>query len=82
MSNNNEAKNKESISKTLIVALAVSLISAFFVAGAAIGLKPIQVQNQQLDKQKNILQIAGLLSVEDSANPEKNSANLVENMFF
>ena len=81
MSNNNDAKNKESISKTLIVALAVSLISAFFVAGAAIGLKPIQVQNQQLDKQKNILQIAGLLSVEDSANPEKNSANLVENMF-
>lgn len=72
------SNNKESINKTLIVALVVSLVSAVFVAGAAIGLKPIQAQNQQLDKQKNILQIAGLLS---SENAEKNSANLVENMF-
>lgn len=74
------SNNKESISKTLIVALSVSLISAIFVAGAAVGLKPIQVQNQQLDKQKSILQIAGLLDT-SSDNAENNSANLVENMF-
>ncbi len=84
--NNNETnKNKESVSKTLIVALVVSLISAVFVAGAAVGLKPIQIQNQQLDKQKSILQIAGLLDAtndnDNNTNTENNSANLVENIF-
>ena len=52
--------NKESTSKTLMVALAVSLVSSVFVAGAAVSLKPIQVENRQLDKQRSILSIAGI----------------------
>jgi len=51
---------KESTSRTLLVALAVSLVSSVFVAGAAVSLKPVQIENRQLDKQRSILSIAGL----------------------
>ncbi|HQZ01356.1 MAG TPA: Na(+)-translocating NADH-quinone reductase subunit C [Thauera sp.] len=51
---------KESTSRTLLVALAVSLVSSVFVAGAAVSLKPVQIENRQLDKQRSILAIAGL----------------------
>ena len=52
--------NKESISRTLTVALAVSLVSSVFVAGAAVSLKPLQTQNRLLDKQRSIAAIAGM----------------------
>lgn len=52
--------NKESTGRTLLVALAVSLVSSVFVAGAAVSLKPEQIENRQLDKQRSILSIAGL----------------------
>ncbi len=52
--------NKESTSKTVMVALAVSLVSSVFVAGAAVSLKPVQVENRLLDKQRSILSIAGI----------------------
>lgn len=51
---------KESTGRTLLVALAVSLVSSVFVAGAAVSLKPEQIENRQLDKQRSILSIAGL----------------------
>mgnify|MGYP003423478085 FL=1 len=52
--------NKESTLRTLTVATLVCLVCSVFVAGAAIALKPIQVENRQLDKQRSILAIAGL----------------------
>lgn len=52
--------NKESTSRTLMVALAVSLVSSVFVAGAAVTLKPLQTQNRLLDKQRSIAAIAGM----------------------
>jgi Na+-transporting NADH:ubiquinone oxidoreductase subunit C len=52
--------NKESTSRTLFVALAVSLVASVFVAGSAVALKPTQVENRLLDKQRSILAIAGL----------------------
>ncbi|THF62927.1 Na(+)-translocating NADH-quinone reductase subunit C [Pseudothauera nasutitermitis] len=52
--------NKESTSRTLLVALAVSLVSSVFVAGAAVSLKPLQIQNKLLDKQRSIASIAGM----------------------
>ena len=52
--------NKESTTRTLMVALAVSLVSSVFVAGAAVSLKPVQIENRLLDKQRSILSIAGL----------------------
>lgn len=52
--------NKESTVRTLTVAVLVCLVCSVFVAGAAVALKPTQVENRQLDKQRSILAIAGL----------------------
>ncbi|MCL2076289.1 MAG: Na(+)-translocating NADH-quinone reductase subunit C [Betaproteobacteria bacterium] len=54
------SSNKESIVRTLIVALSVSLVASVFVAGSAVTLKPLQQQNSLLDKQRSILAIAGV----------------------
>ena len=50
----------ESTTRTLLVALVVSLVSSVFVAGSAVLLKPIQMENRLVDKQRNILTIAGI----------------------
>jgi Na+-transporting NADH:ubiquinone oxidoreductase subunit C len=54
------SSNKESTARTLLVALAVSLVSSVFVAGSAVYLKPVQQENSRLDKQRSILAIAGI----------------------
>jgi Na+-transporting NADH:ubiquinone oxidoreductase subunit C len=54
------SSNKESTARTLMVALVVSLVSSVFVAGAAVSLKPVQIENRLLDKQRSILAIAGI----------------------
>ena len=54
------SSQKESTARTLTVALLVCLVCSVFVAGAAIALKPTQVENRVLDKQRSILAIAGL----------------------
>lgn len=51
---------QESTARTLTVALLVCLVCSVFVAGAAVALKPTQVENRELDKQRSILAIAGL----------------------
>lgn len=53
--------DKDSFSGTLIVVLAVSLICSVVVAGAVVGLKPIQTAKKLQDKQSYILSVAGLL---------------------
>lgn len=53
--------NKDSVGGTLTVVVLLSLICSLIVAGAAVMLKPTQDIQKQLDKQKNILQAAGLL---------------------
>lgn len=54
------SSQKESTARTLTVALLVCLVCSVFVAGAAVALKPTQVENSLLDKQRSILAIAGL----------------------
>jgi Na+-transporting NADH:ubiquinone oxidoreductase subunit C len=54
------SNQKESTSRTLITALLVCLVCSIFVAGAAVALKPTQLENRLLDKQRSILAIAGL----------------------
>ncbi|WP_324734155.1 Na(+)-translocating NADH-quinone reductase subunit C [Pseudomonas paeninsulae] len=54
------SSQKESTARTLTVALLVCLVCSVFVAGAAVALKPTQVSNRLLDKQRSILAIAGL----------------------
>lgn len=55
------AAKKESVSRTIMVALLVCLACSVVVSVAAVSLKPLQTSNQLLDKQRNILMIAGLL---------------------
>ncbi|PJK14379.1 Na(+)-translocating NADH-quinone reductase subunit C [Lysobacteraceae bacterium NML07-0707] len=57
----------ESMRRTLSVALLVCLACSVVVAGAAVGLKSTQVANRQLDKQRNILSIAGLADADAPA---------------
>lgn len=55
------SKQPESTARVLTVAFLVCLVCSVFVAGAAVALKPTQVENRLLDKQRSILRIAGLL---------------------
>ena len=54
------SSQKESTARTLLVALLVCLVCSVLVAGAAVALRPTQIENALLDKQRNILAIAGL----------------------
>lgn len=65
------SSQKESTARTLMVALVVCLVCSVFVAGAAVALKPTQVENRQLDKQRSILAIAGLGEAEMSGKQVK-----------
>ncbi len=50
----------DSIKKTLLVTVVLSLICSVLVSAAAVLLKPVQDQNIKLDVQRNILAISGL----------------------
>ena len=51
----------DSRAKTLIVALLLCLVCSVIVSTAAVTLKPLQIANAELDRKRNILQVAGLL---------------------
>ena len=51
----------DSTQKTLIVALALCLVCSILVSTAAVKLQPLQKRNQELDRKKIILEVAGLL---------------------
>ena len=55
------ALSNDSKKKTFVVAIALCLVCAVFVASAAVFLRPLQIENQALDRQVNILEVAGLL---------------------
>ncbi|MBW7861157.1 MAG: Na(+)-translocating NADH-quinone reductase subunit C [Rhodocyclaceae bacterium] len=46
--------------KTLFVAIAVCLVCSVVVAAAAIGLRPLQAANQERDRIRNIVEVAGV----------------------
>lgn len=50
----------DSTPKTIAVAVGLCLFCSMIVSGAAVALKPVQIENQLLDKRRNILQVAGL----------------------
>ena len=58
------APKTDSVGRTLLVALFVSLVCSSLVASAAVVLKPRQVENAILDMRRNILQVAGLWAPE------------------
>ncbi|NWN91645.1 Na(+)-translocating NADH-quinone reductase subunit C [Marinobacter adhaerens] len=61
------AKAKETVSRTLLVALVLSIVFSVVVSTAAVVLRPLQVQNQNLDIKTNILSAAGMLNEGASA---------------
>ena len=50
----------DSIPKTVLVAVVLCLFCSMVVSFAAVNLKSFQLANKVRDKQKNILQVAGL----------------------
>lgn len=46
--------------KTSVLAIALCLVASVIVAGTAIELRPLQVQNKKMDKQSNLLLVAGI----------------------
>lgn len=54
------ASNNDSIKKTLSVVVGLSLVCSIVVSTAAVSLKDKQVFNAKLDKQSNIVSVAGL----------------------
>jgi len=71
----------DSLEKTIAIAVALCLVCAVFVSFAAVALKPLQVNNKELDMKKNILDVAGLLeegSNIDAAFAEKIEPKLVD----
>lgn len=56
------SSNKESISRVFAVAIILCVVSALFVAGSVVLLRPAQAANKLLDTQRNILVAAGLYS--------------------
>ena len=58
----------DTVVRTLLVALFVSLVCSSFVASAAVVLKPRQVANAILDMRRNILEVAGLWAPEADVN--------------
>jgi len=55
------ASNKDSFGRTLFVVVGLCFICSVFVSTAAVLLRPIQIENKLLDKQKYILEAAGLI---------------------
>ncbi|PJG82442.1 Na(+)-translocating NADH-quinone reductase subunit C [Caviibacterium pharyngocola] len=63
--------NKDSIGGTISVVVLLSLACSVIVAGSAVLLKSTQEEQKQLDKQKNILSVAGLLQADTKASQIK-----------
>ncbi|HEY9120720.1 MAG TPA: Na(+)-translocating NADH-quinone reductase subunit C [Marinobacter sp.] len=61
------AKAKETVSRTLMVALVLSIAFSVVVSTAAVMLRPAQVKNQNLDIRSNMLAAAGMLEPGASA---------------
>ncbi len=58
------SKPKSNNAKTISVALTLCLVCSVLVSAVAVGLKPAQVENARLDRNKNILVAAGMYNAE------------------
>ena len=54
--------SRETVGKTFLVAGVLCVVCSILVSVAAVGLRPIQQKNKALDKKRNILAAAGLMS--------------------
>lgn len=63
-------KSSNSNMTTIVVALVLCLVCSVLVSAVAVGLKPAQVENQLLDRNKNILVAAGLFDPAKDTNED------------
>ena len=63
-------KSSNSNMTTIMVALVLCLVCSVLVSAVAVGLKPAQVENQLLDRNKNILVAAGLFDPATDTNAD------------
>ena len=54
------AASPDGVVKTIVVAVGVCLLASMIVSVAAVSLRPIQEANSLVDKQRNILEVAGI----------------------
>ncbi len=59
------SSHEDSVGRTIIVAVVLCLVCSILVSGAAVVLRPVQQANKTLDRQRNILEIAGIPADED-----------------
>ncbi|WP_201618000.1 Na(+)-translocating NADH-quinone reductase subunit C [Psychrobacter urativorans] len=64
------SKPKSNNMKTISVALTLCLVCSVLVSAAAVGLKPAQLENARLDRNKNILVAAGMFDAETDTNED------------
>jgi Na+-transporting NADH:ubiquinone oxidoreductase subunit C len=64
------SKPKNNNAKTISVALTLCLVCSVLVSAAAVGLKPAQVENARLDRNKNILVAAGMFDPASDTNED------------
>lgn len=64
------SKPKSNTMKTISVALVLCLVCSILVSAAAVGLKPAQVENARLDRNKNVLVAAGLFDPAKDTNAD------------
>ena len=63
--------NNDSPMKAVLVVLLVALVSSFLVSASVVILRPFQLNNQLLDRSRNIMKITGLLPVETAVSDEE-----------
>lgn len=63
-------KSSNSNMTTIMVALVLCLVCSVLVSAVAVGLKPAQIENQLLDRNKNILVAAGLFDPAQDTNAD------------
>jgi Na+-transporting NADH:ubiquinone oxidoreductase subunit C len=66
-------QSKDSVSGTIKVALVLCVVCSVFISSAAVILKPFQVSNKLLDRNKNILAAAGMFDPALNTNAEVDS---------
>lgn len=61
---------EESLARPFYTVLVLALVCSALVAGATVGLRPLQEINRQLDRKRNILRAAGLYTRDASVNEQ------------
>jgi Na+-transporting NADH:ubiquinone oxidoreductase subunit C len=63
--------DRDSLVYTLGFAAAVCLVCAIVVASAAVALRPLQARNQRVDRLTKVLQVAGLMELDERLSPDE-----------